>query len=159
MANIEMELFNHLRAIIRALEREKTPYALCGGLAMAVHGLPRATIDIDILIEEPSLEKVKAIGRENGFTIDAGLMAFKKGEMKIYRLTKIDPDGDDALMLDMILVTPLLEKVWESRFEVQWEDGPLWVVSREGLVEMKRHRVSGRDIDDIAFLEGKDDGR
>ena len=34
---------------VRALERAKVPYALCGGLAVALHGFPRATKDIDLL--------------------------------------------------------------------------------------------------------------
>ncbi len=154
-----MELFNQLRDLIRALDREEIPYALCGGLAMAVHGLVRATVDIDILVEESSLEKVKSVARDNGYTLDAGLMRFSGGRIRIYRLTKIDPQEEDALVLDILLVTPTLDTVWESRFEVRWEDGPLWVVSKEGLVYMKKLRGGGRDLDDIAFLQGDDHER
>jgi hypothetical protein len=44
-----VDLIEELAAITRALDDAGIPYALCGGLAMAVHAHPRATIAIDIL--------------------------------------------------------------------------------------------------------------
>ncbi len=44
------KLYDELRTLISALDRGKIEYALCGGIAMAIHGRPRATVDIDILI-------------------------------------------------------------------------------------------------------------
>jgi hypothetical protein len=36
---------------------------------------------------------------------------------------------------------------------VRWERGEVWVVSRQGLVSLKRLRGSGQDQDDIRRLE------
>jgi hypothetical protein len=47
-----VDLFEELRALLEALRRENLPYALCGGLAVAVYGITRATEDIDLLIEK-----------------------------------------------------------------------------------------------------------
>jgi len=44
-------LFDELNDIIDSLEKSGVEYAVCGGLALAVHGFPRATFDIDILIQ------------------------------------------------------------------------------------------------------------
>lgn len=41
-------------------------YALCGGLAMAIYALPRATLDIDILIEAVSLDAARSSGHDRG---------------------------------------------------------------------------------------------
>lgn len=49
-------LFNELNDIIEQLEKHQIEYAVCGGLALAIHGFPRATFDIDILILPASLE-------------------------------------------------------------------------------------------------------
>jgi hypothetical protein len=66
----------------------------------------------------------------------------------------------DFLTLDLLLVTPALREVWASRSTVSWEGGELPVVSREGLIAMKRLRNSGQDQDDIASLEqgGQNEG-
>ena len=56
------------------------------------------------------------------------------------------------LSLDLLQVTPALLPVWESRKEVAWENGTLWVVSRDGLITLKSMRGSGQDLDDIRRL-------
>lgn len=50
-------LLGELSNIISALNENEIEYAVCGGLSMAIHGLVRATVDIDILIRPESLEK------------------------------------------------------------------------------------------------------
>lgn len=42
------DIYNELRKLTVSLERDGIEYALCGGLALAVHGYIRATIDIPI---------------------------------------------------------------------------------------------------------------
>ena len=147
-----MELIKEFRQIIGRLEDEKVDFALCGGLAMAVYAYPRATLDIDIMIEWESLERVKAIARELGFQTDAGLMKFREDAIQVYRLTKVDPEDPSPLALDMLLVTPEIEEVWISRRFVQWEYGKIPVVSPEGLIRLKQLRKSGQDQDDIEYL-------
>ena len=147
-----MELFAEFSQLVKELNREQVDYALCGGLAMAVYAFPRATLDIDILIEPESLEKTKRVAKRLGFDFDAGLMRLSGDAVQIYRLTKILPDEGDTLMLDMLLVTPEMETVWESRQRVAWEGGGLPVVSPRGLIELKSKRLSGQDQDDIMNL-------
>ena len=81
-------------------------------------------------------------------------MRFAGGAVDIRRLTRIDPASHDPLMLDLLIVTPTLKDVWASRQAVTWEGGTLWVVSREGLKQLKRLRGSGTDLDDIEKLGG-----
>ena len=127
--------------------------AVCGGLAMAVHGAPRTTVDIDLLITAESLHAVEAEARELGYLIAAGPMSFKSGAVEIRRVSKLDPDSGDLLMLDMLLVTPEVSLAWQTRTEVEWERGTLWVVSREGLITLKHLRGSAQDLADIERLK------
>ncbi len=131
-------------------------YALCGGLAMAVHSIPRATVDIDLMIDPESLAAVKAVAGNLGFTVEANPMAFADGTIQIRRLTKLDPDSDDLLMLDLLLVTPAIRGVWETRKRLEWGGGELSVVSREGLIELKSIRGGAVDLEDIAKLKGEE---
>lgn len=119
---------------------------------MAVYAFPRATLDIDIVIEPETLDKAKRVAKGLGFSSDAGLMNFKEGAIQIYRLTKTHPESDDSLVLDMLLVTPEIEGVSKTRKRLTWDRGELPVVSPEGLITLKSLRWSGQDQDDIKHL-------
>ena len=148
-----MDLFAEFSQLTSVLEKENIAYALCGGLAMAVYAFPRATADIDILIEPKSLEKVKLVTHKLGFTFDAGLMKFRQGTILIYRLAKLDPDSSDVLSLDLLLLTPEIRDVWEDKRILSWSQGRLPVVSPQGLIKLKSLRLSGQDQDDIDKLK------
>src|ERR1019366_6781895 len=51
--------------------------------------------------------------------------------------------------------------VWNSRESLNWRDQPLPVVSREGLIALKRVRATSMDLVDIGRMEteGDDTGR
>jgi hypothetical protein len=51
-----LELYEKLKALVTELNRRAIPYALCGGLSLEVYGILRATLDIDLLIAEESLQ-------------------------------------------------------------------------------------------------------
>jgi hypothetical protein len=148
-----MELFEEFSQLVAEFKKENIEYALCGGLAMAVYAFPRATLDIDILIEPETLEKAKAVAERLGFTFDVGLMEFSAGAVQVYRLTKISADKNEPLILDMLLLTPELKDVWESKKILTWDEGDLPVVSPKGLIKLKSLRLSGQDQDDIKNLE------
>ncbi len=153
-----LDLYDELKALVRSLTTHGVAYALCGGLAMAVHGVARATVDIDILIQEESLTAARSVARELGYTVEAAPMSFAGGTVEIRRASKVDPDSGDMLMLDFLLLTAPLANVWETREEVEWEQGSLWVVSRAGLIALKKLRRSGQDLEDIArLIEGSDE--
>ncbi len=147
-----MDLLAELKDLLSGLAEEKVDHALCGGLAMAVYAFPRATLDIDLLIQPGDLPRVRDVAGRLGFSLDAEPMDFKGGAVRIRRLCKISPGSREVLLLDLILVTPEIRDVWESRRQVTWEGGTLPVVSPEGLIRLKSLRGSGQDLDDILHL-------
>lgn len=147
-----MNILDELNALTKKLSENKIDYALCGGLALAIYALPRATLDIDILIEPRLLETTKRIARQLGFTLEAAPMTFHYGKIQIHRLTKIEPGSEEALALDILLVTPEIREAWENRIHVEWDRGKISVVSPEGLILLKSFRKSGQDQDDIDYL-------
>jgi hypothetical protein len=74
------------------------------------------------------------------------------GAVRIHRLSKPDPESEDILSVDLLVVTPRLEEAWRTREHLVWEQGRLPVVSRSGLVLLKSLRNSGQDQDDIRRL-------
>ena len=149
-----LNLYREFEKVIAALDANRIPYALCGGLAMAVHGHPRATVDIDLLLKEKSVDAVKAALLPLGFEEFAFPMQL--GETSIRRLTKLESGGPDSLVLDLLLTKgPVASAAWRTRTRRAWEGGRLPVVSKRGLIAMKRLRNSKQDLADIAALEGK----
>ena len=55
----------------RALSQALIDHALIGGLALGVHGIHRATMDVDFLIEGSVREQAKQALENNGFKLDA----------------------------------------------------------------------------------------
>jgi len=147
-----MDILDELKALINKLEEENIEYALCGGLAMAIYALPRATLDIDILITPNLLEKINSVIDDLGFTLKAAPMEFHGGKIKIHRVSKIEPTTEETLVLNMLIVTPEIKEAWNNRMKVEWEHGSISVVSPEGLILLKSLRASGQDQDDIDFL-------
>jgi hypothetical protein len=126
---------------------------LCGGLAMAVYARPRATLDIDIMVEPDLLNKAKKIVENLGFNIPAKPMSFKDGAVQIHRMTKIDIESGEHMALDLLLVTQQIKISWDSKISVDWEGGTLKVLTPEGLIMLKLLRKSGQDLDDIEYLK------
>ena len=149
-----MDLIEELSKLVSKLKQERIEFALCGGLAMAVYAFPRATMDIDIMIEQNSLVKVKRFAGELGFSFDSGVIEFQKDAIKIQRLVKTNPKSEEELVLDLLIVTDKIQDVWQTRKEISWENGTIPVISPEGLIKLKTMRNKGQDKDDIEHLKG-----
>ena len=146
------DITDELRALVSDLGKQEIDYALCGGMAMAVHGRLRMTIDIDLLILAASLDDVLAIAKSLDYNVRGKDLSFADGAIEIRRVSKIDPNDGELLSLDLLLVTPEINEMWESRLEAEWEGGKLSVVSASGLIALKQLRGSGQDLADIEAL-------
>ncbi len=148
-------LLDELSQLISALDENEIEYAVCGGLALAIHGFARATLDIDVLIEAESLEKTFKIGSENGFDIRGLDISFKEEAIEIRRVSKIDDNGE-VLSLDLLLVTPQVRDVWETREKIVFLGNQLSVVSLSGLIKMKTLAGRPQDLADIYRIENEE---
>ncbi len=148
-------LLEELSGLISALDENEIEYAVCGGLALTIHGFARATLDIDILIQPETLEKAYRIGAEKGFDIRGLDISFKERAVEIQRISKIDDNGE-VLSLDLLLVTPQIQDVWETREKIDFLDSRLSVVSRAGLIKMKTLAGRPQDLADIERLENEE---
>ena len=140
-----------LQALVTRFYAEEIPYALCGALALAVHGFPRATLDIDLLALSGSSQQIRQCARACGFTLEAAPMQFAAGNVRIERLSKVTSGSEDVLMLDVLSVSEKIEA--EIQVEtLEWDGVLLKAVSRESLVKLKKLRGSAQDMADIANL-------
>jgi hypothetical protein len=153
-----LDLIEELDRVVGAFEAAGIEYALCGGLAMAVHAYPRFTDDIDMLVQPEDLSRAVELARSSGFDIPARKMLFglKHGTPReVQRVSTLDPESGRLISLDLLVVAHDLVPVWEGRGRFPWRDRMITVVSREGLVTMKRIAGRPQDLLDIDVLEGK----
>jgi hypothetical protein len=148
-----MDLYIELQSLLTALQRNQIDYALCGGFALAVYGIIRATEDIDVMILESTLPHVRQTVEPLGFRLAARPLRFHEDQVEIRRLVKTWPNSEDYVVLDLLLVSPLLKPAWESRRIVNTEWGAIRVVSPVGLIFLKSLRDSGQDKDDVRRLK------
>ena len=149
-----MTLYDELRAILEALEQAQIPHALVGGLAVAVWGAPRATKDIDLLIQRQDLPGALEAARGCGFTLAALPFEFKDGT-EVQRISKIDATGS-LMTIDYMLVDPNLAQAWASRLRLPFGAGHVNVVSRDALNGMKARAARPQDLADIQNLRDLD---
>lgn len=153
-----IKLLQELLGVIAELDRDAVPYALCGGLAVAVHGHPRATKDMDLLILERDLERARAAVKRAGFTLPALPMTFRRpdgAKQVIHRIPKIV--DEDPLTVDLLIVGPELEGVFADRETYELQRRRIVAVSRSGLAKMKRTAGRPQDIADLDKLGFKND--
>ncbi len=151
-----LDLLYELQTLIDKLHENRVSYALCGGLALAVHGFPRATVDIDILVPPDDISNAKAVAGELGFQLETQLTGLAGGEIHITRMTKFYPGSEDFVSLDILHAEGALRDVWLQRETISSDIGELAVLSPTALISMKRLRGSSQDMADIERLQELD---
>lgn len=139
--------------VLAALEAEGVDYAVFGGLAMAAHGLDRATRDLDLFVDpdEGNVERLRRALRavfedEDIEQITAGDLAGG------YPAVQYGPPGVDYTI---DIVARLGEAFSFDDLEIQRVragDVEIAVVSPRTLFEMKRDTDRPRDRDDAERL-------
>lgn len=144
-------LNNDYKDILQALSDEKADFILVGAYALAFHGFPRATMDIDIWIK-PSPENA-----------DATLHALKRFGAPLHDLRKDNLLTDDTIF--QIGVAPrridIMTGVSGLRFEeafahavpVTIEGIAIRVLSLDDLILNKRASGRLKDLADAESLE------
>ena len=150
-----MDLKQELLGVVAALNRAAVPYALCGGMAVVLHGYPRLTRDIDLLIRKQDLEAAESALAAYGFSIPGGRIPFDRGrpyEREVFRISK--RIGDDLLTVDLLLLPDFLEDVWARRETYELDEVGVTVVAVDGLITMKKIAGRHQDLSDIEHLKG-----
>lgn len=149
-----MELPPDWNAFIASLCSNGVRFLVVGAHALAAHGRPRATQDLDILVE-PTEENAKRLGialREFGFPALANeASAFAKRN----RMATL---GREPLRIDVMtsISGVSFRSAWQNRVIVRFGDHEVGVL---GKVELARNKLaSGRtkDLLDIALLRELD---
>ena len=142
-------MLNQLKDVFTSFQRHNVKYVVIGGIAAVLHGVPRATFDLDIPIEATPENAQRLLDA----LLDAGLgtasMTSAK-ELLAHEITIFN----DRVRIDVQTITPGLnfENAWQNRETMKYQGQSLYVVSKEDLIASKR--AAGRDVDleDVRLL-------
>ena len=126
-----MDLYDEFFSLIEAFDAAAVPYAVCGGIAVAIHGFPRFTEDIDLLIHPSDEQRALQAAAARQFTLEGGRLPMGNGEdskWEIVRVSKIV--GKSLLTLDLMLAAEEVQLAWNDRAVVEYSGKRVSVVSR-----------------------------
>lgn len=143
-------MLNRLQGVFSSFQTHNVRYVIIGGIAAILHGVPRATFDLDILIEATpeNVQRLLDALLEAGLgtadlTTAEELLAH---EVTIFR---------DKVRIDVQTSTPGLEfeLAWKNREEMSYAGQVFYVVSRNHLIDSKKAAGREKDLEDIKLLE------
>jgi predicted nucleotidyltransferase len=139
------------REMLHALSDEKARFLLVGAYAMAAHGYPRATMDMDIWVM-PSPDNAEAVAR-----------AIQRFGAPLHNLTKADLQKDDTVFqigvaprrIDIMTGASGLqfEEAFAHSLEVDIEGLQVRIPSLDDLIRNKRASGRTKDRADAEALE------
>jgi hypothetical protein len=148
-----MNLTDEFTTLVKHLQDARLDFAICGGMALALHGRPRYTNDIDLLILPSDLAAVLTAVKACGYTDEPESIKLGQRKEKLVEIWRINKfQGEDFLTLDLVLASPFLEDVWQARERFQWQEQSFEVVSAAGLAKMKLLASRPQDLLDIQSL-------
>jgi predicted nucleotidyltransferase len=147
---MDIELPPDFKDFLRLLADKKVEYLLIGGYAVAFHGFPRATADMDIWVKKDSenarrmVEVLREFGFESPeltpslFLSDDSLIRMGIPPMRIEVSTSISGVS--------------FPECYEARVSVDMEGIPVSIIGLDDLKLNKKAAGRHRDLDDLEHL-------
>ena len=116
-------MLNQLRGVFASLQQHNVKYVVIGGIAAVLHGVPRATFDLDILIEATS---------ENAQQLLAALETARFGTVALTSVEDLLAHEitifRDWVQVDVQTSTPGIEfaTAWRNRETLNYQGQEFW---------------------------------
>lgn len=143
-------MLTQLQGVFASFQSHKVKYLVMDGIASVLYGVPRATFDLDILIEA-------SVDNTNNL-----LLALEKAGLGTYSLTSTEEilaneitDFKDFIRIDVQTSTPgiTFEESWQRRERMEFKGQEFYVLSKDDLIASKRAAGRPVDLEDVRLLE------
>ncbi len=146
-------MLNRLQGVFSSLDKHNVHYLVIGGIAAVLHGVPRATFDLDILIEatpENAGRLLRALAEAGlGTATLISAEALLRHEIVVFQ---------DRVRIDVQTSTPgiTFEEAWARRETMNYRGTRFFVLSKEDLIASKKAAGRPRDLEDVRILESEE---
>jgi len=157
--------------LFKALNQADVKYVIVGGLATVLHGYPRFTADIDLVInlEKPEAEKaiklITSLGLQArlpvdpmDFTVESIRESWIENKNMLV-FTFYDPENP-VLIVDVFVREPIpFSELSKKAVMLDIDGEAVPVCDIEHLIAMKQKAGRGKDLEDIKYLQAILDGQ
>ena len=143
-------MLNRLKDVFASFQKHEVRYIVIGGIASVLYGVPRATFDLDILIDATP---------ENTQRLLDALLEAGMGTASLTNVNEILSNEitifKDHVRIDVQTSTPGLsfQDAWAHRNKLEYQGQQFYVASREDLIASKKAAGRAVDLDDVRLLE------
>jgi hypothetical protein len=151
--------------LFKALQAHDISYLLVGGLAINLHGVPRMTMDVDLVIalDTHNITKLEACTKSLGLRpsvpvkladlADSNKREALFEEKHLIALSFIG-EKPETPTVDILIHHPLdFKKAYQNKVERDVSGTPVMLASIEDMITLKKAAGRAQDLADIAHLE------
>lgn len=152
--------------LFRALDEHKVRYLLVGGLAMNLHGVPRMTMDVDLVLamDDDNLDRFIACAETIGLSPVAPvpLQSLKDADQRqawvvqkqLIAFALQNRQARIPVMVDVLIAPPIdIEAAFSRAIIRSVGDMPLTIAAIEDMIHLKTGTGRAQDESDIEHLE------
>lgn len=141
--------------VFRCLSARDVRYVVIGGVAAIVHGVPRTTFDVDLLIDATEENAARLLAAMQDAGIGSAALTTPR-ELLAHEITILK----DVVRVDVQTRTPgvTFADAWARKIEREVGGVRYWLLSREDLIAAKRAAGRPKDLEDVRVLEGRGPG-
>jgi hypothetical protein len=143
------ELGDDLREFVESLNSRGVDYTIVGAFAVAYHGYPRYTGDLDILVRQDRENVTRLLEALAAFGFPLSVTASDMLEPKVMLTLGEIPNRIDVLThIDGVTT----DAVWATRIASKLDGLPVSFIARDELLTNKRAANRPKDLADVAEL-------
>ena len=146
-----MDFIKNFNSIIRALNDHEVEYILIGGYAVILHGLPRTTQDMDIIVKMTDANISKLQAALHSVYDDSDINEINLEELNQYAVIRYGtPDNFNVDVMAGIGEIAYYDTI---EFEIkEVEDLKIKLATPEALFKLKKNSLRPQDQSDAFFL-------
>jgi hypothetical protein len=143
-------MLNLYRAVFRSFQKHEVKYVVIGGIASILHGVPRVTFDLDILIEANSQNAAQLLTALLEAGLGTATLTTAEGvlsnEITIFK---------DRVRVDVQTSTPGIsfEDAWQRKETLTYQGQQFYILSKDDLIATKQAAGRAVDLEDVRLLK------
>jgi len=148
-----MEVYRDFKELLELFNAHRVEYLIVGAYALAVHGVPRATGDLDLWVNPTPENASRILGALEEFGVgglDLSVADFVKPEHVVQL-------GVQPVRVDLVTAIDGVrwDKAWQGRFAGEYGSVPTHYLGRQEFVANKRASGRQKDLADLEALDEK----
>lgn len=137
--------------VFRSLRVHEVRYLVVGGVAAIVHGVPRTTFDLDLLVEATEANARRLLEALESAGLGSAALTSPQAVIA-HEITVLK----DQIRIDLLTTIPgvRFEDAWTRREKRSIDGIDYWIISRADLIAAKQASGRPKDLEDARALQG-----